>query len=60
MNCPNCINAAVGFLSAYWLTLSVSLCLFLSAVCVFLWAKNTGQFSEDIKYKMLKMMEGKK
>lgn len=57
MNCPSCINAVFGFLSAYWLTLSVSGCLFISAVLIFLWARKSGQFSEDVKYKMLQMIE---
>lgn len=56
MNCPSCLSASVGFLSAYWLTLAVSLCIAGAAVLTFVWAWKTGQFKdvEAAKHEMLR------
>lgn len=59
MNCPQCIAATAGFLSAYWLTLAVSLCVALAAVFVFLWYVKSGEWSsgEQAKYEMMQQGE---
>lgn len=56
MICPNCIASFAGFLNAYWVTIAVSICIFISAVFAFIWALNSGQFKdiESVKYRIMK------
>jgi len=61
MNCPQCIASISGFLRAYWLTLSVSLCVFLSALLIFIWFIRSGEWKnlEKNKFEMLEEEEKK-
>lgn len=55
MNCSQCLAAGAGFLTAYRLTLAVSLCVAGSALLVFIWHVRSGQWSagEASKYEMM-------
>ncbi|MBI4376163.1 MAG: cbb3-type cytochrome oxidase assembly protein [Elusimicrobia bacterium] len=56
MNCSQCLAATVGWLNAYWLTLSVSLCVAVAAALVFWWHVRSGQWrdGEKAKFDMMK------
>lgn len=45
MNCSQCLGAGAGFLSAYWLTLAVSLCVAAAALLVFAWHVRCGEWA---------------
>lgn len=49
MNCPSCLASSVGWLSSYWLTISISTCSLLAASLVFWWAWRRGLLREDAK-----------
>lgn len=56
MNCSQCLAAGAGFLSAYWLTLAVSLCAAGAAALVFVWHVRSGEWAagEAAKYEMMR------
>lgn len=56
MNCSQCLGAAAGFLSAYWLTLAVSACVFGSALLALVWSVRSGEWAsgEQAKHEMMR------